>query len=630
MAYVNSGPRMRGGRGRGFVQNHIYIPYTRTDQNKFQILSNLQDGDGSFERSDGVDSDGFTKVRKRQRVNTGGDDNYTGTLDSQPPDPQPPDSDLDIDFDNMDMGEKLSTIFITLTCNQKKITHVEQKIDSINILNGRVQKVETVMNSYNERLKLLEYKSIDIEARSRRNNLLFRGFLESRDEDCRRVIRNFLEEKLGVDELPAIERAHRLGRFNRLKRSRPIILAFSFYTDTEEILSLAGSLKGTSFSINRDYPMEITNARRTLWPQFKSARAHPTNRVSIVYPAKLLVNGRVACDMFPDWDLIMKGSRISIDQSEPQNKPGGTSGSYIPPTTNDRISNRDSHPGTRVEFMDTQEHVSRPLSTPSMLTPHNLNDFMPGQGRGFSMGVGRGRGLIYEQESSSRNTASRGPWGNSDPLRDAETLNAYSENDQSAKQNILPGTVADSEQFSSTPVHSKPDSDPKLSVCAPTNSAKSPSSINNSLTSAHNSSAQLNQSNSDHVTVKPKSNSGSNPTTPQSQDGKQSSASKQSDKPPARPVNQGFMSPGSLADSLLGSLREHEVAEAPDLATGRNGTHRSRSKQRSFKKPLSRSISVKKGSSSKSRSQTPADRNAVTRESKSRANSVEPQSPKMK
>ena len=175
----------------------------------------------------------------------------------------------------MDMDEKLSTIFNTLTCNQKKLTHVEQKIDSMNTLNGRVQKVETVMNSYNERRKLLEYKSIDIEARSRRNNLLFRGFPDSRDEDCRRVIRNFLEEKLGVEEPPTIERAHRLGRFYRLKRSRPIIVAFSFYVDTEDlkILSLAGSLKGTSFSINRDYPMEITNARRTLWPQFKSARA---------------------------------------------------------------------------------------------------------------------------------------------------------------------------------------------------------------------------------------------------------------------------------------------------------------------------------------------------------------------
>ena len=89
MAYANSGPRTRGGRGRGFVQNHIYIPYTRTDQNKFEILSNLQDGDGSFGRSDGrsddVDSDGFTKVRKRQRVNTGGDDNDMGIQDSQPP-----------------------------------------------------------------------------------------------------------------------------------------------------------------------------------------------------------------------------------------------------------------------------------------------------------------------------------------------------------------------------------------------------------------------------------------------------------------------------------------------------------------------------------------------------------------
>ena len=145
--------RTRDGRGRGFVQNHVYIPYTRTDQNKFEILSSLQDGDDAYGRFDDVDSDGFIKVRnsKRQRVNTGGDDNDADTRFSQTPD-----LDTDADFDSLDMNEKLSTMFITLN---SKISHVEQKVDSINKFYGRVQRVETVMNRYNERLKLLVHCS---------------------------------------------------------------------------------------------------------------------------------------------------------------------------------------------------------------------------------------------------------------------------------------------------------------------------------------------------------------------------------------------------------------------------------------------------------------------------------------
>ena len=105
------------------------------------------------------------------------------------------------------------------------------------------------MSSYNNRLMLLEYKSIDIEARSRRNHLLF---IEPRNEDSMREILKILEDKLGVDEPPVIERARRLGRFNRLRGSSHFIAAFTFYRDTEDIISLAGSLRGTSQSISRD------------------------------------------------------------------------------------------------------------------------------------------------------------------------------------------------------------------------------------------------------------------------------------------------------------------------------------------------------------------------------------------
>ena len=105
--------------------------------------------------------------------------------------------------------------------------------------------------------------------------MLFKGFPESRDENCGRTVIDFLETKLGMDELPSIERAHRLGRFSSAKGPRPIIVPFSFYKDTEDILSSARVLKGTSYGISRDYPQEITRARQKLWPQYKAAQENP-------------------------------------------------------------------------------------------------------------------------------------------------------------------------------------------------------------------------------------------------------------------------------------------------------------------------------------------------------------------
>ena len=71
-------------------------------------------------------------------------------------------------------------------------------------------------------------------------------------------------------------------------------------------------LKGTPYGISRDYPQEITHARQKLWPQYKAARENPLNRVTIGYPAKLIVNGVVVCDLFPEWNSVNKGSRISL------------------------------------------------------------------------------------------------------------------------------------------------------------------------------------------------------------------------------------------------------------------------------------------------------------------------------
>ena len=60
-----------------------------------------------------------------------------------------------------------------------------------------------------------------------------------------------------------IERAHRMGRF-KPGMCRPVIAVFWDYQDTEDIMSNARKLKGTKLWVNKDYPVDIVDARKAL------------------------------------------------------------------------------------------------------------------------------------------------------------------------------------------------------------------------------------------------------------------------------------------------------------------------------------------------------------------------------
>lgn len=164
-------------------------------------------------------------------------------------------------------------------------------------------------------------KSIDIEARSRRNNLLFHNLAENRSEDCTSLVLEFLSNMLNIQNLDrsSIERAHRLGRYDRNKGIRPIIVAFSSYHLVETVMSNVSRLKDTRFSVNKDFPVEISRARRLLWPKVKQARLqYPGSKVSMGFPAKLQIDGRVVEDLFPEWEETIRGSRINMSHPSQQ------------------------------------------------------------------------------------------------------------------------------------------------------------------------------------------------------------------------------------------------------------------------------------------------------------------------
>lgn len=216
--------------------------------------------------------------------------------------------------------------FKALSTDEKLVSLYDMML-SFGSLNTRVNNLECSVQSLidnnvvsDNRIKLLEYKSIDMEARNRRNNLIFRGHPELvNDDDCEAIIKNFLSNQLQLDsDSIYIQRAHRLGnikpqnrRWAQRKDPRPIIVCFRHYKNVETIMSNAFKLRGTKYGINRDYPNEIVSARSRLWADYKSAKSRfPEDRVFIGFPAKLIVKGRVVRDEFPDWKTVLKGNRV--------------------------------------------------------------------------------------------------------------------------------------------------------------------------------------------------------------------------------------------------------------------------------------------------------------------------------
>ncbi|KAH3727987.1 hypothetical protein DPMN_053933 [Dreissena polymorpha] len=112
------------------------------------------------------------------------------------------------------------------------------KVENCFNLQNKLSVVEFKISDHDHRLKLLEYKSIDLEARCRRNYLLISGIPEEKDEDCLQQILIILREKLEINPCPPIPRSHSLGRYKH-GSTRPIILYYLNYRDTLYILSSA-------------------------------------------------------------------------------------------------------------------------------------------------------------------------------------------------------------------------------------------------------------------------------------------------------------------------------------------------------------------------------------------------------
>ena len=167
-----------------------------------------------------------------------------------------------------------------------KIGELEQ---SLNFLSGETsdikKKVEDNAKAIKSRVDItdnqvetIRAKTIDLEDRSRRCNLVFFNFPEVNrhaTEDCEQTVENLLNS-LNVDpeEDVWIDRAHRLGKRKPQHdtKPRPIIVKFSYYKQKERILRNGYKFKNSHVNMSEDFSKETLLVRSHLFKYGKDAK----------------------------------------------------------------------------------------------------------------------------------------------------------------------------------------------------------------------------------------------------------------------------------------------------------------------------------------------------------------------
>ena len=145
-----------------------------------------------------------------------------------------------------------------------------------------------------------------LKAYSRRENLKFEGIPDSFEtlaqksapaEDTRKVLVNFIEDALGIEDAKGIEfqRVHRMGkpRTSSGNGSRTVIARFLRYSDKESVFKCSRKLKDTNFKMFENIPKELHELRKMQMDKLKKAKKDGKRAYfSKSEPDKLFIDGK--------------------------------------------------------------------------------------------------------------------------------------------------------------------------------------------------------------------------------------------------------------------------------------------------------------------------------------------------
>lgn len=145
---------------------------------------------------------------------------------------------------------------------------------------------------------------LDLQCRSMRDKLIFNGIPEHTANNPENAIKNFMQSalKLPPDTVSQItfHSVHRIRKKNNTKgRPRPIVAKFEHYKHKELVKSKGRELKGTDYGLNDQFPREIQERRKKLYPILKQYREKGRHVALTV--DKLYIDGQLYRDSNTSW-----------------------------------------------------------------------------------------------------------------------------------------------------------------------------------------------------------------------------------------------------------------------------------------------------------------------------------------
>ena len=156
---------------------------------------------------------------------------------------------------------------------KKSLEFTQNKFDEeLAIVKSNIKKVKSDMKEITEDLldsDKVSSKLIELEDRSRRNNLRIDGIAEDQNEswhECEEKVLEVIKGKLEIQDPIEIDRCHRMGKHKR-NRPRTIIFKLNKFKDKQKILRNARNLKDTGIFIYEDCCDDTMELRKSLWEQ---------------------------------------------------------------------------------------------------------------------------------------------------------------------------------------------------------------------------------------------------------------------------------------------------------------------------------------------------------------------------
>lgn len=168
---------------------------------------------------------------------------------------------------NLTRGQLLDDISALLDSKLSNLVSNLASKDDVTNLSDQVSSLAEENKNLKEEIEALRAqeravinKLVDLESRSRRNNLIFKGLRWSKNtKDFREVVDKFCREVMGAEGNLWINRAHLLG-----KKGSAIIAHFPSDSEIDYLMSRVSRLKGTGYVVHRDYPAEVRLKRARL------------------------------------------------------------------------------------------------------------------------------------------------------------------------------------------------------------------------------------------------------------------------------------------------------------------------------------------------------------------------------